>query len=173
MNYNLLFDNNLNLYGILISSGFILGCSIYYLIKSNYTAIPSQNIETITNEDIEGIINENVVTIVTNENIEAIIDSDSDTDYTSDYQSTFDSDSDSSSEIDIRDLDLFFMPNVDLNVCSIQELKVFEWTSIFAKELEENFVTEEELMDAVWIIPEHLLFTNEINDLILQAILDI
>jgi hypothetical protein len=65
------------------------------------------------------------------------------------------------------------MPNVDLNVCSIQELKVYEWTSIFAKELEENFVTEEELMDAVWIIPEELLFTNEINDLILQAILDI
>jgi hypothetical protein len=171
MNYNLLIDNNLNLYGILISSGFILGCSIYYLIKSNYTAIPSQNIETITNEDIEGIINENVVTIVTNDNIEAIIDSESDTDYASDYQSTFDSDS--SLEIDITDLNLFFMPNVDLNVCSIQELKVYEWTSIFAKELEENFVTEEELMDAVWIIPEELLFTNEINDLILQAILDI
>jgi hypothetical protein len=124
MNYNLLIDNNLNLYGILISSGFILGCSIYYLIKSNYTAIPSQNIETITNEDIEAIINENVVTIITNENIEAIIDSDSDTDYASDYQSTFDSDS--SSEIDLTDLNLFFMPNVDLNVCSIQELKVFE-----------------------------------------------
>jgi hypothetical protein len=169
MNYNLIFDNNLNLYGILIGSGLILGCTIYYLIRSNYTAIYSPNIETLTNEEIEAIINENAVTIITNENIDAIIDSDSDTDFASDYQSTYDSDS--SSEIDITELDLFFMPDVDLNVCSIQELKLFELTSIFSKELAENFITEEELMDAICDIPEFYLFTNEINDLVLQAIL--
>lgn len=169
MNYNLLFDNNLNLYGILIGSGLILGCSLYYLIRSNYTAIPIKNTETLTNEEIEAIFNENAVTVTTNQDIESIIDSESDTDFASDYQSTFDSES--SSEIDISDLDLFYMPNVDLDVCSIQELKVFELSSIFAKELAEKFITEEELMEAICEIPEFYLFTNEINDIILQVIL--
>ena len=121
MNNNFLYDNNLTDYGIIICCGLILGCSIYYLIRSNNIAIPSENIEALTNE---AIVNENAVTIINNENIDAIIDSDSDTDIESDYQST--SDNESILDFDFTDLDLFFMPNVDFDVCSIQELKLFE-----------------------------------------------
>ena len=109
MNYNLLFDNNLTSYGILISCGLILGCSLYYLIGSNYITIPSKNVEAFTNEEMEAIINENAVTVINNENIDAIIDSDFDTDVESDHDTIFDyassSDDESISDDDIADLD--------------------------------------------------------------------
>jgi hypothetical protein len=170
MNYNLLFDNNLTDYGILIGCGLILGCSLFYLIRSNYTAIPSKNIEALTNEEIEAIVNENAVTIINNENIYAIIDSDSDsdTDVASDYQST--SDNESILDVDFTDLDLFFMPNVDFDVCSIQELKLFEISSIYYREIAENLVTQEELMELICSMTVNELATNSINDLILLII---
>src|SRR5712664_3224439 len=164
MIYNFLLNNNLTDYSILIGCGLILGCSLFYLIKSNYTAIPSTNIEALTNAEIEAIINENAVTIINNENIDAIIDSDSDTDVASDYQST--SDNESISDVDLTDLDLFFMPDVDLNVCSIQELKFFEISSIFHREIAEKMVTDEELMDLICYMAESDLTTNWINDFI-------
>jgi hypothetical protein len=173
MNLNLLFDNNLTYYGIFIGCGLILGCSVYYLITSNYTAIPSKNIEALTNEDIEAIVNENAVTIIKNENMDAITDSDSDTDVESDHQTIFgeESDSDESeSDVDIADLDLFYMPNVDLEVCSIQELKIFEISSIFYKEIAEHNVTDEELTDLIYYLPEADLFTNKVNKFILHII---
>lgn len=157
MNYNLLFDNNLTYYGIFIGCGLILSCSLYYLIRSNYTAIPSKNIEVT--------VNENAVTIINNDNIDAIIDSDLDTDVESDYQST--NDNDSISDVDITDLDLFFMPNVDFDVCSIQELKFFEISSIYYKEIAEYLVTDEQLMELICGFTDTQLATNEINDLIL------
>ena len=129
MNYNLLFDNNFTYYCILIGCGLILNCSLYYLIISNYSTIPSKNIEVLKNEEIKVIVNKNAVTIINNENIDAIIDSDSDTDVESDYQST--SENESILDDDINDLDLFFMPNVDFDVCSIQELKFLEINSIY------------------------------------------
>jgi hypothetical protein len=179
MNYNLLFDNNNNLtdYGILIGCGLILSLSLYYLIRSNYTAtpIPSQNMEAFTTEEIEAIINENAVTIMNNDNIDAIIDnidaiidSDSDTDVESDYQSI--SDNESILDIDINELDLFFMPNVDFNVCSIQELKFFEISSLYYREIAEKAVTDEELMDLICYFSDAELATNSINDFILLVI---
>ena len=168
MNYNLLFDNNLTEYGVLISCGLILGCTLFYLIKSKYTAIPSKNLEALTNEEIEAIINENAVTIGNNENIDAFIDTDSETDVEYDYQSI--SDNESISDFDITDLDLFFMPNVDFDVCSIQELKFFEISSLFYREIAEKAVTDEELMDLICYFSDAELLTNSINDFILLVI---
>jgi len=168
MNYNLLFDNNLTDYGILIGCWLILGCSLFYLIRSNYTAISSKNIEALTNEEIEAIVNENAVTIINNENIDAIIDSDSDTDVTSDYQSTFDNES--ILDVDITELDLFFMPNVDFDVCSIQELKFFEISSIYSREIAEKMITDEELMELICSFTDIELATNTINELIFLII---
>jgi hypothetical protein len=158
MKNNLLFDNNLTDYGILFSCGFILGCTLFYLIRSNYTTIPSKNIETLTNGEIEAIVNENTVTIINNEDIDAIIDSESDTDVESDSQST--SDSESTLDFDYGDLDLYFMPNVDFNVCSIQELKFFEISSLYYREIAEKSVTDEELMDLICYCTESELLTN-------------
>jgi hypothetical protein len=168
MNLNLLFDNNLTNYDIFIGCGIILGCTLFYLIKSNYTTILPKNIEALTNEEIEAIVNENAVTIINNENIDAIIDSDSDTDVESDYQSTFDTES--ILDVDITDLDLFFMPDVDFNVCSIQELKLLEINSIFSREIAEHFVTEEQLIELIYSFTDIELATNSINDFILLVI---
>jgi hypothetical protein len=155
MNYNLILDNNLNYYGIIIGSGIILGCTLIFLIKSNYTAIPPQNIEALTNqnieaftyEEIEAIVNENAVTITSIENIDAITDSDSDTDVESDYNSTFNSDSTSDTESILNDPDLFFMPNVDFDVCPIEELKFFEFSSLYQREIIEHSITDEDIME--------------------------
>ncbi len=171
MNNNFLYDNNLTDYGIIICCGLILGCSIYYLIRSNNIVIPSENIETLTNE---AIVNENAVTIINNENIDAIIDSDSDTDVESDYQSTSDNESTSDDESilgdDITDLDLFFMPNVDFDVCSIQELKFFEISCWFSRDIAEKMVTDEELMQLICLFTESDLASNWINNIILLVI---
>lgn len=186
-NLNLLVDNDLIYYGLIISCGLLLSCSIYYLIKSNYNAIPTNQIEAWTEveieawteEEIEAVINENVVTTINSDNIDAINDYasefDSDTDIASDYQSTFDSDSDSDTEsiLDIADLDLFFMPNVDFDVCSIYELKYFEISSIFYKEIAEKAVTVEELTQLIWFFTEKQLLTNGINDLILKILTEL
>jgi hypothetical protein len=165
MNYNLLFNNNLTDYGILIGCGLILGCSLFYLIKSNYIPIPSKNMEALTNIEIDAIVNENAATIINSENL---IDSDSDTEVASDYQST--SDNDSILEVDCDDLDLFFMPNVDFDVCPIQELKFFEISSIFYREIAENSITDDQLMEIINSFTETELLTNAINDFILLCI---
>jgi hypothetical protein len=146
MENNFLLDNNLNLYFILIGSGLILGCSLYYIIRSNYTAIPSKNMEAFTYEEIEAIFNENEnITTISNESIDKFItDSDYYTDSESDHDTSFDSQS-ILSEIDTTDLDLFFMPNVDLEVCDISELKFFEINSIYSKEIEASGITQDEL----------------------------
>jgi len=165
MNNILSLDNNLTYYGI-IGCGFILGCTLYYLIKSNNTPIPSKNIEAFTYEEIEAIKNEygTPVTTISIEDIEAIIDSESDTDTASDYQST--TDTESTLDIDIGELDLYFMPNVDFDVCSIQELKHFELSSIFAQELIEHDINSDELMELICMFTKEQLMTNSINDFI-------
>ena len=175
MNINLFYDNNLTDYGILIGCGLILGCSLYYLIWSNYTPIPSENIEALTNEELETIMNENIEPI-SNTNIDNYItDSDFETDSTSDYQSTlFDSDSDSDSSSDfeniLNDLDLFFMPDVDFNIISIEELKFFEFTSLYSRQIIEHSISDAEIMEFLsWFTPEQLA-TNWINDVFVYLI---
>jgi hypothetical protein len=159
---NLLTDPNFSDYEILMACGLILACSLFYLIRSNYIAIPSKNMEPLTNEEIEAVFNENAVTIASNESMYAMIDSDSDTDIASDYQSI--SDNESILDVDTRDLDLFFMPNVDFDVCSIQELKIFEINSLYYRELAEKLVTQEELTQLIYYVPDYALATNWIND---------
>jgi len=174
MNNNLWINNNLTDYSFLIGCGLIFGLSLIYLLKNNYTNIPPKNIDPLTNEEIEAIINENAVTISNNENIYDIIDSDSDTDFASDYESIWDnesiSDDESISDFDLADLDLFFMPNVDFDVCSLQELKFFEISSIYYREIAANSVTDEELMQLICWLSEKELLTNKVNSFILWII---
>jgi|ERR1700678_2802037 len=150
-NLLLLFDDNLNLYVILIGSGLILTCTLYYLIKNNYTAIPSKNMEPLTNEKIEAIVNENAdKTAVSNENIDKLLtDSDSETEVELDSQSTFDSDSTSDTESILNDPDIFFMPNVDFDVCPIEELKLFEFNSLYSREIVEHSITQEDIIEFI------------------------
>lgn len=166
-NTNLLFDNTLTYYGILIGCGVILGCSfsLYQLIRSNYTTIPSKNIVDFTNEEIEAIVKENAI-VVSDSDYDS--ESDHDTEVLFDYQST--SDTESSSDDDIADLDLFYMPNVDFDVCSIQELKFFEISSLYYKEIAANNVTDEELMQLICYLTEDQLLTNKINNFIYHII---
>src|SRR5229473_425745 len=137
MNYNLLTDNNLNFYYILIGSGIILSCSLYYLFKNN-------------------------------EILDAITDSDFESDIASDYQTPFDSQS--TIEIDPTELDLFFMPNVDIDEFSIHELKHFEICSLYSEEIEANNITYEALENIIGIFSVEDLCTNDINESILLII---
>jgi len=183
---NLLLNNNLSGYGIIIGCGLTLGCSVYFLIKSNNAPIPTTNMEPLTHEEIETISNENIETI-SNENVEDYItDSDSEIDTASDYLTEYDSASTSDFDEIINDPDLYFlppfeskfkdvefiMPDVDLNVCPIEELKLYEFCSLYGKEMAEHSVTEEEMMELISIFSEKELATNWINDLLL-AIIDI
>jgi len=85
MNSNLFFENDLNIYYILIGSGLFLSFSLYYLIRNNYIAIPSKNVEVFTQEEIDAIINENAVTVINSDNLDDITDSE--TEISSYYQS--------------------------------------------------------------------------------------
>jgi hypothetical protein len=150
MNNNLLLENNQNLdiSYLLIGAGFIIGCTLCYLIISNYAAIPTNNTEAITNEAVE-TINENMEPL-TNGNVEDILtDSDTETEVEFDSQSTFDSDSTSDTESILNDPDLFFMPNVDFDVCPIEELKFFELSSLYSREIVEHFITDEDIMEFI------------------------
>jgi hypothetical protein len=151
INNNLLLDNNLDFYSILIGSGLILGCTLYYLIIKNNTATPTTNMEPLTNEAIETIITENAdITAISNENIDkSITDSDFDTDIESDYEGTFDSDSTSDIESILNDPNLFFMPNVDFDVCPIEELKFFEFSSLYSREIFKHDISDEEIMEFI------------------------
>lgn len=166
---NLILDNSLNNYWILIGSGLILTFSIYYFFLSNNTNL-LQNIEAITNEEIEAIFNDNAVNVI-NANIDDFTDSDLDTEIASDNDSTFGSESEwDFEEIDLKELDLFFMPNVDLDVCSIYELKHFEISSLYSDEISYYGITEEELIEMIGIFDIDQLLTNDINDSILLII---
>jgi hypothetical protein len=159
MNYNLLTDNDLNFYYILIASGIILSCSLYYLLKKNNTENLNKNTETINNEDMIGI---------SNDILDAITDSDFESDMASDYQTPFDSQS--TIDIDPTELDLFFMPNVDIDQFSIHELKHFEICSLYSEEMEAYHITDEELENIIGIFSVEDLCTNDINDSILLII---
>ena len=190
MNYNNLIDNNLTNYGIVcgIAFGIYLSYSFYNWIRNNSNDNTPINIEALTTEDInegltkkegdEGFTNEEIdaiisdnadrVSVITDENIDAIIDTDSESDIASEYDIYFDDES--VADIDIAELDLFFMPNVDFDVCPIQELKYYELTALYPNELAEKSITEEELMELLYYIPEEKLATNWINELILFII---
>jgi hypothetical protein len=180
---------------IVIGTGLIISYTLYYLIRSNNTAIPTKNMEVLTNQeiptknmealtnqDIGATVNENAVTEINNKNKDAITDNDSETDTDVDTQSTSDNESflesatSSDSEVD---LDLaflppaankiiteaekagkFIMPDVDLNVCPIEELKLFEFKSLYSKELSEHSVSDEDLMELISIFSKKDFATN-------------
>nr|YP_010384648.1 hypothetical protein NDC34_mgp07 [Russula rosea]UHA57047.1 hypothetical protein [Russula rosea] len=184
---NLLTNNNICDYGILIACGISLCCTVYLLILSNNIANLPNNTEDLTNQEIEAIENEieNRVLVSNIENIEDFLtDSDFETDSSYDNISDYESaNEDDFSEI-WEDPDLvilppfetkfrnveFIMPDVDLNVCPIEELKLFEFCSLYGKEMAEHSVTDEEMMDIICLFQEEELATNWINDLLLAII---
>ena len=179
---NLLSNNYLFDYGIVIGSGVILGCSVYYLIRGNNTVNLPNNTEALITQEIEAIDNENKVH---NSNIiDSLTESESEieTDYDniSDYENADIADFD---EI-LKDPDLYFlppfdpkfrtvefiMPDVDFDVCSIEELKLYEFCSLFSKEMDEHDITEEDMMEIICMFPKEELATNWINDLLLAIV---
>jgi hypothetical protein len=52
------------------------------------------------------------------------------------------------------------MPDVDFNVCPIEELKLFEFCSLYGKEMAEHSVTEEEMMELICLFSDKDLATN-------------
>jgi hypothetical protein len=196
----LLLENNFSDFGLWIACGLILSCSLYYLIRSNNVAnlpnntepLINQEIEAINNEnmgpfreeEIETIFNENMVP-VSNSNIDDIL-TDSDLDTVSEYENISDYDSASSDDFYeiFNDPDLymlppfeskfknveFIMPDLDFNVCSLEELKLFEFCSLYHREMAEHSITEEEMMEIIGLFPERDLATNWINDLLLAIV---
>jgi hypothetical protein len=161
---NLLLNNNLFGYGIIVGCGLTLGCSVYYLIRRNNVANLPNNTEAINNENM-----------VPNSNIEDLFtDSDFETDIASDYASEYDNASTADFDEILKDPDLFFlphfeskfkdvefvMPDIDLNVCPIEELKLYEFCSLYGKEMAEHSITEEEMMELISLFPEKELATN-------------
>jgi hypothetical protein len=181
-----LLSNNFNFfgYGILIGCGLTLGCSVYYLLISNNTGNIPNNTEPLTNQQIETISKDNLVPDSNTEDF--ITDSDFETDPGSDYLSEHDSDSTDAFEEIFNNPDLywvppfeskfknveFIMPDVDFNVCPIEELKLYEFCALFGKEMAEHSVSEEEMMELISLFSEKELATNWINDLLL-AIIDL
>jgi hypothetical protein len=41
------------------------------------------------------------------------------------------------------------MPNVDFDVCPIEELKLFEFTSLFYREMAEHHISEADVMEFI------------------------
>jgi hypothetical protein len=41
------------------------------------------------------------------------------------------------------------MPNVDFDVCPIEELKFFEFSSLYQREIIEHFISDEEIMEFI------------------------
>lgn len=168
-NLNFLSDNNLSEYGIIICCGLILGCSVFYLFRSNNIANLPNNKEALTYQEIEAIKNENMVPIGHIEDILTDSEIDSEIDYAnmSDHDSTVSFD-----DIDLTDLyhvpltkstyrnDEFIMPDVDFNVCPIEELKLFEFCSLYGKEMAEHSISEAEMMELISLFPEKELATN-------------
>jgi hypothetical protein len=52
------------------------------------------------------------------------------------------------------------MPDVDFNVCSIEELKAFEISSLFSKQLAAKSISEEDLMGIISVFSKKDLATN-------------
>jgi hypothetical protein len=62
------------------------------------------------------------------------------------------------------------MPNVDLDICPIEELKLYEWTYRYSRELEEHSISEEDIMEFLSWFSKEELATNWIDELFLFII---
>jgi hypothetical protein len=171
---------------ILICFGLFISYSIFFWIKIScfdtpikhltnedmeaIEALMNEDMEHFIDEDIEAIMNENIVS-VSNANIEDFItDSDSSTELETDYQSTFDSESSSDTESILNDPNLYFMPNVDFDVCPIEELKFFEFSSLYAREIAEHYITDEDIREFISWWSKEELATNWINEFFVMTI---
>jgi len=169
-------DNNLIDCGPWIRLVLILSYLLYKLIRSIYTAIPSNKIEAFTYQEIETIVNKNnknivaMSTVVTIDNLITDSDWDSDTYVEDDSETMFDSDNTSEYASIASDSDIFEMPDVDFDVCPIEELKLFEITSLYSNELIEHNISEEDIMEILSYFDKEDLATNWVNDVFLFII---
>ena len=143
--------------------------------------MPDQNVQAITNGHMQAIANENTTNVL---NIifidETVNDFEVDSGYGSgnssingsDNSNVNGSDTDSNYQVEfiINDPSRFIMPDVDFNVCSIHECREFEFKSLYAKELEEHNISDEQLTEIVsWFTAEQLA-TNMVNDVFIDVI---
>jgi len=185
---------NKNLYNnyILIGAWLILSCTLYYLKKRKKAAILLLSRSNFTIEDIESISNENAVTVFNGDINDIITDDDFDLEVFAATGSVFDSESDSDIDIDIdsvstsvsdnspfdfsdimADYGLTIFPDVDFNICSIQELKLFEIRSLFATELEEHQMSDEDILEIISWFSDAQLASLWINDFIFWCIITV
>lgn len=176
MNFHLIFENKISDYGLLIGSILILGCSAYYLYKNNYTAnvnIPN-NTEALNNENIQNI-----------QNTHAIIDSDSESSTETLNTSNY-NDWESACSSDFHGIldNVWIMPpfesqylskeaplpDLDFNICSLYELKLFEFMSLYPNKIAENSLSEEELLEIIKLLNETDLKALWANDAIIGII---
>jgi len=163
--------------------------------NNNNNFFPNQNIPAITNGEIEAIANENAVNAVNVLNIihiDETIDDEFEVDSgygsnesnvgsdisnesiagsnESNVGSDISNDSDYQFEFVINDPTPFVMPDVDFNICPIHELRAFEFQSLYARELEENSVSEEDVIEILSWFTEEQLATNIVNDIFVELI---
>ena len=142
----------------------------------NNNNMPDQNVQAITNGHMQAIANENTTNVLNiifidetvndfevdsgygsgNSSINgsdnsSINESDNSSVHGSDNSSINGSDTDSNYQVEfiINDPSRFIMPDVDFNVCSIHECREFEFKSLYAKELEEHNISDEQLTEIV------------------------
>jgi hypothetical protein len=54
----------------------------------------------------------------------------------------------------------FIMPDVDLNVCPLDELKLFEFQALYSKEMAEHSVSEDEMLELIREFSDRDLASN-------------
>jgi hypothetical protein len=166
MHTNLIINNYLSDYGLLIACGLIIGFSSYYFLKSNFKAISSKNMEALRAENMEAISQAKIDPNLT--------DSDLNTDSETDHDTVWDSDSSSDTDTDTENaaeqLEIYYLPFVDLDVCSIQELKLFELHSLYSEQIAAKNLTDEDLMEIITFFTDAELCSIYVNQWIIVAI---
>lgn len=159
--------------------------NVQAITNGQMEAIADQNVQAIPNGQMEATANENALNVL---NIIFIDETNNDFEEDSGYGTGnssvngsdnssvngSDNGSDNSSnyqvEFVINDPTPFVMPDVDLNVCPIHELRVFEFQSLYARQLEEHSISEEQLTEIVSWFTEEQLATNMVNEVFLDVI---
>jgi len=186
MTTNLIMDNHLIEYGLFLGCGVIIGTYIYYLFKPDCiydTKFPTEDIDAILAETTANS-NQNTDQNLTDSglntdsdsdrilNTDSETDSDLNTDSETDHDTPWNSDSssDSDSEEIVIPEDTHFIPNVDFDVCSLHELKLFEIKSLYSRQIAENNLTDEDLMEIITFFSDADLCSLWVNNWIIVAI---
>ena len=104
----------------------------------------------------------------------SLTDSNLNTDSETDHDPVFDSDSSFDTDTDTENvaekLEIYYLPFVDLDVCSIQELKLFELHSLYSEQIAAKNLTDEDLMEIITFFTDAELCSIYVNQWIIVAI---